>query len=739
MRVSTTAGALWLSVLLTLGAAAPLGAQTIREMEFKNQPITDILLALAQMAGKSIVPDDTVTGNASYYFSQIDLDAALSLFLTAYGYYFWEKDGVYYVSRLRLVYDSARDQLKIDSNDVPIPSIVRTLSTTIGKTILFDALPQDRLTLHSAAISPAEVLTLLVKRFPEYSVEQDKAFFYVKRRPVEAQPVAGVGRAQDALTRTGDTYSISAPQVRFRDAVQSLFRQAGREYSLLGQNDPVLANLYFKDKSFEEMLQLIADQAACGFVKVGEIYYVYDVQRKDVLNKLESTVLVPLKHLSVSDLPGLLPPDLVSSGSFKTDAGTNSVILYGNIQQIGPLQDFLLKIDRPLTASRYYRFDLAYTSAQDFIKLLPPRLAGASTILLTNSSSFIMLLDPEKKPIVDDYIALVDRPQAGSPIRLKFVRVDDLLKNLPPAVDKSRIAQTSNPSIIFFTGTEDQRKLFQKQLDVIDRPVPQIKYELLVIQHQQGEQFSSEASVTSNTVSSYVAGGSGGAGAAQPQTAFLGSIGKLLSLNFDILSVFGYVFSFNLNIGLTNGTAHILADTTLNGLSGQEIKFQNTETFRYRDTYINPDTGKVDPNGVVRQITAGLIISINGWVSGDGMITMDVNATISKQGADTSATGGTLPPTSEKVVTTHVRTKVGTPVILSGLIQQDNENTVEKVPLLGDIPLIGFFFQKRTKSVQNTEMQVTILPHIEYPTDTQVSDEMRLQSLYERFVKVPPQ
>ena len=459
-----------------------------------------------------------------------------------------------------------------------------------------------------------------------------------------------------------------------------------------------------------------------------------------MLNKLESTVVLPLKHISVSDVPALLPPDLVSSTNFKVDAGTNSIILFGNIEQIGPLQVFVQKIDKPITGSRYYRFDLAYTSAQDFIKLLPPRLASSSTIVLQNYNSFIMLLDPEKKPIIDDYITLVDRQMAGSPIRLRFVRVDDLLKNLPPSVDKGKIAQTTNPSIVFFTGTEEQRKIFQKQLDVIDRPVPQIKYELLVIQHQEAEGFNREASLSSQTLPQYMQSTASTTttttGTTQyPQTAFVGSIGKLLNLNFDILSVFGYVFSFNLNLGLSNGTAHVLADTTLNGLSGQEIKFQNTETFRYRDTYINPDTGKVDPNGVVRQITAGLIISINGWVSGDGMITMDVNATISKQGADTSSTTGTLPPTSEKVVTTHVRTKVGTPVVISGLIQQDKETTIDKTPVLGDLPLIGWLFQKKVESLQSTEMDINILPHIEYPSDTQVSDEMKLQMLYDRLVR----
>jgi len=46
-----------LSLLLVL---SPLAAQKIKRMEFRNQPIPDILLALAQSAGVSIIPDETV-------------------------------------------------------------------------------------------------------------------------------------------------------------------------------------------------------------------------------------------------------------------------------------------------------------------------------------------------------------------------------------------------------------------------------------------------------------------------------------------------------------------------------------------------------------------------------------------------------------------------------------------------------------------------------------------------------
>ena len=65
------------ALFLSIGVA---GAQQIKEMEFKNQAIVDILLALAEMSGKSIVPDETVTGTASYYFNETDFETALKIF-----------------------------------------------------------------------------------------------------------------------------------------------------------------------------------------------------------------------------------------------------------------------------------------------------------------------------------------------------------------------------------------------------------------------------------------------------------------------------------------------------------------------------------------------------------------------------------------------------------------------------------------------------------------------------------
>ncbi|MCF6335636.1 MAG: type II and III secretion system protein, partial [Spirochaetales bacterium] len=144
------------------------------------------------------------------------------------------------------------------------------------------------------------------------------------------------------------------------------------------------------------------------------------------------------------------------------------------------------------------------------------------------------------------------------------------------------------------------------------------------------------------------------------------------------------------------------------------MSFKNTNTYRYRDMEVDPDTGKVESTGVTREITSGLIINLNGWVSGDQMITMEVKATVSKRGADVSSGTGNPPPTSEKIISTHIRTASGKPVVIGGLLQKDRDLVIEKVPFLGDITVLGLLFRSEVSTITNTELVIYIVPYIEY-------------------------
>lgn len=696
-------------------------SQHIAELEFRNQPIVDILLVLGRAAGQTIVPDDTVTGTASYYFVDTEFSDALQLFLSTYGLFTWRSNDVHYVSRIRTRYNRLTGVLSVFANDAEVESVVRRISAEIGRTILFDPLPDEEITIQAEGVTVDDALEMIVRRFPDYEIIEEQEYHYITRRPRDAVNLVA-GSTEEFVTRDGDLYSIEAERVRLREVIDSLFTSGGREYSYLRRGDVVIESIAFRDKSFEELLRLALQLGESDYTVQNDIYYIYELNRSDVLKQLAKTIVVPLQHLVASDLPNLFPSDLSPGNLYRIDSNTNAIILSGSPEEIDPIERFLVRIDQPLEGKRYVRFDLAHIAVDTAINALPNRLKTSQPVPIEGKNTFVMLLSDRQSQSVGEYLDLIDVAEDGYPITLRYIRSDDLIENLPPSVTADHVVSTASPTLVFFRGSEEQRDAFLRELRFIDKPVPQIRYELLVLQFTEslGEDF--ELSLTNSLTEE------------GDETAYLGTIGSLLNLGFDVVSTFGYNFALRLNAEIANSNSQVLADTTLNGLSGQAISFQNTDTFRYRDQEIDPDTGEQSTTGVTREITSGLIIDVTGWVSGDGMITMQVSSTISSRGSTTSETDNP-PPTSERVVSTHVRTPSGRPVVISGLIQQETTISESRTPILGSIPLLGRLFRSRTETNETTELAVYIVPYLEYPYEESIDTDTTFELLYEEFVQ----
>ena len=713
-----------IALIFCLIISTPLFSQTsadngtsLDRLTFRNQPITDILMALADIGSISIIPDETVEGTATYQFSTLDFNTALQVFLSTYKLYSEERNGVLYVSRIHSAYDSTAGLITLHGEDVELRLLVRALSRAMGKTILFDALPNERLTVHIDRLAPEKALQVLTTRLSSHQLETEDDYFYIRRQ--ESQNSGTPRRGSLVQQPAEGLYSVDLERVRFRDLLAELFTAEKKEYSLLMRGDSVLEELRFADKGFEELLGLVLEQANGDFQVAGGIYYIFEIQRRDVLKKLKTTVSISLEHLPAQSVGGLLPADLSAANLMKVDTETNTIILRGSPEETGPLEEFIRSLDRPVENLQYRRFDLGYVNVQNALNLLPPRFAALGPKVVGDSNSFVIPVSSAQGAELSRFLKTLDTPSGQYPIRLKFITAETLLKSLPPAASKEEIVSTVDPTLVFYTGPESRRQEFLQQLELIDQPVPQIRYDLLVIQYQNGESLNWSSNYENKVAEE------------GQETTFLGSIGSLLTLNFDIVSNFGYLFAVDLSLDLSETRATIMADTTLNGLSGEDLKFQNTNTYRYRDYEIDADTGEIQSTGVTRELTSGLIITLNGWVSGDGMITMDIAATVSRQGSESSSTNP--PATTEKVVSTHVRTPSGKPVVIGGLIQQDEDISISKTPILGDIPFIGRLFQSRTESTDTTEMVIYVVPHVEYPEREKISPMDEARRLYSKY------
>jgi hypothetical protein len=369
------------------------------------------------------------------------------------------------------------------------------------------------------------------------------------------------------------------------------------------------------------------------------------------------------------------------------------------------------------------RFGLKYITVEECMPLIQSRFQGYPVITLTSRPDFLIYADDDSLPGIQEYISSIDTPRPSVPVQLKYIRTEDLLKALPPSVRREDIIDAGNGNTIFFMGSPERLEAFQKDLVYIDRPQTRIRYDLLILQFQK----------TSNMVYGMpfefrpVHPGD--------MTMLTGALGNLLNLNFDVITVFGYQFATKLNMALNENEANVVADTTLFGLSGQEIQFQNTSTYRYRDSNIDPETAKPIYSGVTRELVSGLVLKINGWVSGDGMITTTVSASVSKRGADVSSEIGNPPPTSEKALTTQVRGRSGETVILSGLNQNDQTVMEDGVPFLSKVPLLGLLFKRRDATAEQTQMVIYLVPHIDLSNDEYTVEGRKTASAYERFVE----
>lgn len=110
---------------------------------------------------------------------------------------------------------------------------------------------------------------------------------------------------------------------------------------------------------------------------------------------------------------------------------------------------------------------------------------------------------------------------------------------------------------------------------------------------------------------------------------------------------------------------------------------------------------------------AVLSLSVTPQVTPDDRIIMDLAVNNDSVGQTYSTgSGGTVPSIDTRKVTTQVLVQNGQTVVLGGIYQQENRNSVSKIPLLGDIPLLGALFRNRTTINNKDELLIFVTPKI---------------------------
>ena len=117
-------------------------------------------------------------------------------------------------------------------------------------------------------------------------------------------------------------------------------------------------------------------------------------------------------------------------------------------------------------------------------------------------------------------------------------------------------------------------------------------------------------------------------------------------------------------------------------------------------------------SGVERK-TVGLKLTVTPQVNKEGYVTLTVAPSYSDLvPSETVAKDQTTYDTVTRAVSTLVRVKSGQTVVLGGLLQSSEKETVTKVPLLGQIPVLGWLFSSKNKSKSTTDLVIFLTPTV---------------------------
>ena len=161
-----------------------------------------------------------------------------------------------------------------------------------------------------------------------------------------------------------------------------------------------------------------------------------------------------------------------------------------------------------------------------------------------------------------------------------------------------------------------------------------------------------------------------------------------------------------------SGDANVLSTPNLLTLDNEEAKIvigQNVPFVTGQYTNNNTANGAVNPFQTIERRDVGLTLRVKPQISENGTVKLQIYQEVSRlDPASLASPSGLI--TNKRSIESSVLVDDGAIVVLGGLLQDDYGNTQEKVPGLGDIPVLGHLFRAETRSRKKTNLMVFLRP-----------------------------
>jgi type IV pilus assembly protein PilQ len=284
-------------------------------------------------------------------------------------------------------------------------------------------------------------------------------------------------------------------------------------------------------------------------------------------------------------------------------------------------------------------------------------------------------------------VAAFDAPGYGAggmlttaAIPLHNLRASEAAKLLRAAVPDNALFADDRQNVIVVSGNSELQATVRALLHDLDAPGRQVMIEVRVADVQP-------VNDTSNVGVTF--GGSGyGSGA-------LGQFPYTLTKS-------SFTVNAQIDALVQHGHASILAQPRIATLNNREASLLVGE--QYPVVTVNQQTGFPS----VQTIDVGVRLRLTPTIGADGSITADLHPEYSQ----IIGFNNNFPIVANRKVDATLRVSDGETIVLGGLFQDVDSETITKFPVLGDLPVLGAFFRNRQRTHNRDEVVFFITPHV---------------------------
>jgi len=488
-----------------------------------------------------------------------------------------------------------------------------------------------------------------------------------------------------------------------------------------------LQSLKYQDGTTVTPITATNEIALVGFSKSVD-FYLEVIRNRDVEGAKLATVLVKLAHVKPSFLKGILEENLYALGLKPSEVADNkgggeSLVRITAIDDLNMLlclvpehkaemiQKLIKDLDETMAPPEKEvstkTYSLNYMDPDDASKLIADVFGGTSknegNNVAASKSAGTSPAEAGKQP------AIPPAPEAKGTFNANNFQLEDF--------EVPTIVRVPNSTSLVITTSQRVHDKVRELLDLVDVKQAQVYLEAALVSVSYdsalaiGTEWSSPGAIgkaaegfggtafglsTYTPVPNYVMGG---------RTGFQ----KVPGMAFGIAKDNGSIIPILIQLSQTTSKIKVLSNPSVLANSGQESEFTTQQQVPYLSTQVLSNGSTTTSQGGTE--TASIEVKITPVIFDSNSIKLTVTLKVEAFTGNPS-NPNLSPPKTSNVYTGTICITDNQTVVVGGLVTTDDNVVETKVPLLGDIPLLGYLFKSQTTTKNKAVLYVFITPRV---------------------------